>query len=228
MIIGIMGGMGPAATYYTFEKLIKLADASKDQEHLHIIIDNNTEIPDRTEFILGNGDNPIVEMVRSLIKLELMGANYIIIPCNTAHYFYDEIAKYTKSHIIHMIRETAEFSKNTYTNNMKFLLLSTTGTYASGIYKEVFMEYGLNILEPKDEDKNMLMKWIYDIKSGVYVSESEFNAFIDKYTRDENIPVILGCSELSYLSDIISIKKEYINPVSVIVKLCIDMVKKKV
>ncbi|MCK9216384.1 MAG: amino acid racemase [Firmicutes bacterium] len=228
MIIGIMGGMGPAATNYTFEKLIKLTDASKDQEHLHIIIDNNTEIPDRTEYILGNGENPITEMIRSAIKLELMGAGYIIMPCNTAHYFYDEISRYTNSHIIHMIRETAKFSQNTYSDSLRFLLLSTTGTYASGIYKKTFSEYGLDIIEPSDEDKVILMKWIYDIKSGVYVSENEFNSLVSRYVMDENIPVVLGCSELSYLSDIINIKKEYINPVSITVNLCIDLAGKKI
>lgn len=228
MIIGIMGGMGPAATYYTFEKLIKLTYATKDQEHLHIIIDNNTEIPDRTEYILGKGENPIIEMIRSAIKLELMGAEYIIIPCNTAHYFYDEIAKYTNSHIIHMIRETAKFSQNTYPNSLRFLLLSTTGTFVSEIYKKTFSEYGLDIIEPSDKDKITLMKWIYDIKSGVYVSETEFNSLVSRYVLGENIPVILGCSELSYLSDIINIKKEYINPVSITVNLCIDLAKKEI
>ena len=225
MIIGIMGGMGPAATSDTFKKIINLTSASKDQDHLHIIIDNNTKIPDRTQYILGIGENPIIEMVRSAIKLELMGADYIVIPCNTAHFFYDDIAKYTKSHIIHMIRETAKSSKDSFPDALKFLLLSTTGTYISGIYKKIFKEYNLDILEPNDEDKKTIMKWIYDIKSGVNVTEEEFKSLVNRYTINKRIPVILGCTELSFLTEIMDLSENYVDPVSIVAKRCVDIVK---
>ncbi len=96
MILGILGGMGPLATCEFFKKIIELTPAEKDQDHLHIIIDNNTNIPDRTEYILGKGKDPRIELIRSAIRLESIGADYIAIPCNTAHYFYDDIVKYTK------------------------------------------------------------------------------------------------------------------------------------
>ncbi len=223
MIIGIMGGMGPAATKDTFEKIINLTDASKDREHLHIIIDNNTEIPDRTDFIMGSGESPIVEMVRSAIKLELMGAEYIIIPCNTAHFFYDDIIKFTKSKVLNMIEETAIFSKTYYPENSEFLLLSTIGTYVSEVYKNVFENHGLKILEPFDIDKKILMRWIYGIKAGIYVSEEEFSTLINKYIRDSNLPVILGCTELSSLTGVFGLEKGFIDPVSIIVKHCIGI-----
>ena len=128
MILGIMGGMGPRSTCYLFQKIIELTDARTDKDHLHIIIDNNTKIPDRTDYILGKGKDPRIEMIRSAIKLETMGIDYIGIPCNTAHYFYDDIVKYTNVKTIHMIKETAIFLKKANPNKKDYLLLSTKGT----------------------------------------------------------------------------------------------------
>ena len=85
MILGILGGMGPLATCIFFEKIIKLTKAEKDQDHIHVIMDSNTKIPDRTDYILGKGPDPRPELIRSAVKLESMGADYIAIPCNTAH-----------------------------------------------------------------------------------------------------------------------------------------------
>ena len=225
MIIGIMGGMGPEATKDTFGKIISLTNASKDRDHIHIIIDNNTEIPDRTESILGRGESPVVEMVRSAIKLELMGADYIIIPCNTAHFYYDDVVKFTKAHVLHMIRETATFSQLNFPKTSQFLLLSSIGTYVSGIYAKTFKEFGLEIIEPTDRDKKIIMKWIYDIKAGIYVKKREFISLIDEYIFEKGIPVILGCTELSSLTGVFGLTNGYIDPVSVIAKRVIKVAK---
>lgn len=225
MIIGILGGMGPEATKDMFGKIISLTNANKDQDHLHIIIDNNTKIPDRTESIIGTGESPIVEMVRSVIKLELMGADCIVIPCNTAHFFYDDIAKFTKSQIFHMIRETAIFSQKNFPEVSEYLLLSSMGTYATNIYTKTYKEFGLKIIEPVDKDKKIIMQWIYDIKAGIYVKEIEFKSLIDEYMKSKRTPVILGCTELSTLTGIFDLTKGYIDPVSVIAKRCIEVAK---
>ena len=92
--IGIIGGMGSLATCDLFKKIIDMTDAKSDQEHIHICIDCNTNIPDRTKAILGGGENPIPEMVRSGIRLQSMGADVLVMPCNTAHYFYDKITPF--------------------------------------------------------------------------------------------------------------------------------------
>ncbi len=224
MIVGIIGGMGPEATSYLFRKLISLTNATNDQDHLHIIIDNNTEIPDRTEYILGKGDSPIVEMVRSAIKLEMMGADEILIPCNTAHFLYNDLIKFTKSKVIHMIYETIDFLKEYFPDNTKFLLLSTIGTYTSGIYKEIFEEKGLKITEPNKADKETIMKWIYNAKSGVYVKEDIFKSIIEKYTEKEKLPIVIGCTELSFLTESMNIPNK-VDPVEIIAKNCIKRAK---
>ena len=112
--IGIVGGMGPLAAARLFQRIVVLTKANCDNEHIPMIIDNNTRIPDRTKHILFNGENPAVEMVKSASRLEQMGADAIIIACNTAHYHYDEIVNSVKIPVINMIRETAEYIKKNF------------------------------------------------------------------------------------------------------------------
>ena len=89
--IGIIGGMGPLATAKLFERIVINSGAASDQEHPRVIIDNNTSIPDRTDYILGKGSDPRPELIKTALGLESMGADFLVMPCNTAHYFLDEI-----------------------------------------------------------------------------------------------------------------------------------------
>ena len=89
--IGIMGGMGPAATVDLMSRIISMTDAYSDQEHIPMIVDNDTRIPDRTEAILGRGESCAPEMLASAKRLEAAGADFIVIACHAAHCFIDEI-----------------------------------------------------------------------------------------------------------------------------------------
>ena len=226
MILGIMGGMGPAATLDLMKKITGYSHASKDQEHIHLVIDSNTQIPDRSEYISGNGENPVYEMVRSAIRLEMMGADYIVIPCNTAHLFCDRILKYSRVPIINMVNETAEFINRKHPDAKDFFLLATEGTYASGIYKKAFEKFELNVTEPEQKDKQTVMNWIHKVKSGDFsVSPLEVKTLIEKYTKMDE-PIILGCTELPLLATITGTPKEYIDPASVLARRCVEIAEK--
>lgn len=228
MILGIMGGMGPAATCNLFAKIIEFTDAVKDQEHLHIVIDNNTQIPDRTQFISGFGEDPRIEMIRSILKLEAMGADYIAIPCNTAHYFYDDLVKYSKVKIINMIYETAVFLKETKPDINEYMLFATIGTYISGIYSKVFSDLNLKIKEPDEKDKHILMDWIYRVKSSKYnINKLEFDALTEKYVHKGDIPIILGCTELPLLAKRFNSEINFIDPASILAKFCVKLGQEK-
>ena len=224
MVLGVLGGMGPLATCYFFKKIIDLTKADKDQDHIHVVIDNNTNIPDRTDYILGKGEDPRYELIRSAIRLESMGADYIAIPCNTAHYFYDDIVKFTKAKVLNMIEEAAKYLKDNYGQYEDFLLLATEGTYKSKIYEKIFEKYNLNIIIPDDQDKKVIMGWIYGVKSSVFnVNSRDFEILIDKYVKDKHAPVILGCTELSTLADRVNLSREYVDPLLILAQRCIDL-----
>ena len=92
-IIGILGGMGPAATADMFQKFIQLTPAHCDQEHIPLVISSIPDIPDRTTSILHEGESPLPAMEEYMHGLERAGAKCIIIACNTAHYWYNDLKK---------------------------------------------------------------------------------------------------------------------------------------
>jgi len=137
-IIGILGGMGPEATIDLFYKIIKFTPAEKDQEHLRIIIDNNPKIPDRTNAILGTGKDPLPELITTAKNLEKAGADFIIMPCNTAHYFISKIQKNISIPILNMIQETANDVKRVFPDFKKVCLFASKGTYKTKLYNTFF------------------------------------------------------------------------------------------
>src|SRR5205085_11559342 len=88
---GIIGGMGPLATVDLMNKIIFYTPAKKDQDHIHIIVDNYSQIPDRTTAILGKGTDPAPFIIQSAQRLENAGADFLVIACNTAHFYFNSI-----------------------------------------------------------------------------------------------------------------------------------------
>ncbi|AGT34197.1 hypothetical protein OCC_13515 [Thermococcus litoralis DSM 5473] len=150
-VIGILGGMGPLATVDLFKRIVLKTPAKKDQDHPRIIIYNNPKIPDRTAYILGKGENPLPELIDSAKKLEKWGADFIIMPCNTAHYFADEIQKAIKIPLINMIEETASYVEALGVKRVG--ILATTGTIVSGIYQKALKKRGIEALIPSEKDQ---------------------------------------------------------------------------
>lgn len=108
--LGILGGLGPMATVYFYEMLTEHTRVSCDQEHINIIISSRATTPDRTAYILGKSkENPLPVMVEEAHRLVSAGADVIVLPCNTAHYFYDELSRATGVPIINIITETVSY-----------------------------------------------------------------------------------------------------------------------
>lgn len=106
-VLGILGGVGPLATAYFMELLIKKTPARTDQDHMPMIVFNDPQIPDRTAYILDHAKpNPRPEMAKVARWLEEAGADYIAIACNTAHYFYDDINEAVKIPVVNIMEET--------------------------------------------------------------------------------------------------------------------------
>lgn len=124
--IGIIGGMGPLATCDLFHRIIEITDASCDQEHIRVLIDNNTRIPDRTAAILHGGADPVEQMVISARGLQTMGADLLLIPCNTAHYFHKQVSDCVNVPVLHMLEETAKVASRKGIETVG--LLATDGT----------------------------------------------------------------------------------------------------
>ncbi|SET08919.1 aspartate racemase [Methanococcoides vulcani] len=205
--VGILGGVGSESTARFFLKVIKNTPAKNDQDHLRIIIDNNPNIPDRTQAILGMGISPVEEATRSIYTLENAGAEIIAIPCNTMHYFYSELQNSTEIPIINMISETASHIHKVFPDIKKIGLLATTGTLKTKLYHDAID--GIEIITPDEELQEKVMNSIYG-EEGIKAGYTEGNArdgileVIEVLIKEGAEAIILGCTELS----LISIKEE--------------------
>lgn len=216
--IGILGGMGPMATVDLFRKIVYNTAATKDNEHIHIYIDNNTDIPDRTEAILHNCKDPVPELIGSAVKLVCMGADFLVIPCNTAHYFYDKICKKVDVPVLNMIEETA---KEVIKQNLEYVgLLATDGTIETRVYDSVFEKYGIKVIHPSISAQNHVMDLIY---KGVKAGNKELNLdnfydVLDELMQNGAQTLILGCTELPLAFEIYDIKHKNIDPTNVLAR----------
>lgn len=221
-IIGILGGMGPEATVDLFSKIIKATPAKKDQEHLRIIVYNNPKIPDRTEAILGKGENPLPLLIESAEVLKKAGVDFIVIPCITAHHYIKEIEKTTDVIILHMIKETVRWIQKNNPDIKKIGLIATTGTISAAIFQKEFVQTSIELIIPdKDIQENIIMKAIYGekgIKAGYTTGESRkliLDAAIELITEGAEA-IIAGCTEVPLVLKEGNIPVPVIDPVSIL------------
>lgn len=195
-VIGILGGMGPLATADLFRKMVEHTRAARDQDHPRILVDCNTNIPDRTAALLHGGADPVPELAAAARNLERGGAQVIAMPCNTAHGFYDAVQASVGVPVLHMIRLTAQAL--TERGVTAAGLLATDGTIQTGIYQRSFQGTGVTLLTPPEEDQRAVMSLIYE---GVKAGRRDFDAAPARRAMEHLLErgaqtLILGCTEL--------------------------------
>ena len=198
-LLGVLGGLGPMATVYFYELLTALTDAKSDQEHIDMVISSRATTPDRTAFILGESDtNPIDAMIEDSKKLVAFGAELIAIPCNTAHYFYDQLAAAVDVPILNIVEESVARLK--HEGVKRFGLLATDGTVRSGTYQKYCEAHDIICVTPEPEHQKLVMEIIYgQIKQGKRADMTMFRQ-IEQHMRELGCErLILGCTELSLI-----------------------------
>lgn len=214
--LGILGGLGPLSGVYFCEMLITHTRADCDQQHLNFLLSSHAETPDRTAFILGkSAENPACDMHREVQKLIGAGADLIVIPCNTAHFFYDAIAQDATVPVINIIHRTADFC--TRRGMKKVGVLATEGTIASGAYTTALAARGIEYLTCSSEEQAVITDLIYrKIKSGQTPNPDEFLRIAEHLIRRGAETVILGCTELSLLKRSFSLGAEFTDSLEVL------------
>jgi aspartate racemase len=201
MVIGILGGMGPEATLDCYAKIIKHTPAAKDQDHLRVVIDSNPEVPDRTAAIFGNGESPVSVLVRGSKVLEQAGADFIIIPCVSAHFFLEGLRSQIGLPIISIFDAVAETIERDHPEIKTIGLLGTTGTVQGGLFQKRLVLNGIETIVCDEYHQARVMDAIYDIKKARpdrsrEAITSDLTAAAESLITRGAQGVIAGCTEI--------------------------------
>jgi len=203
--IGVLGGMGPAATVDFYRRIVAVTAARKDQDHIHVLIDGNPCVPDRTGFLMGQTDDPTPMLVRMAHVLEQARADLLVIACNTANIFAPHIEASVSIPVFHWADEVAARLRALQPDIARVGLLATTGTITHGLYLQAFQRYGVNVIIPQPAIQQQVMGTIYD-SSGIKAGGNDIVAlqqtieYAGRHLQDLGAQaVLLACTELSLL-----------------------------
>ena len=201
--IGVIGGMGSLATVDLFSKIVTNTKAKCDQEHVHLLIDNNSSIPDRTAYILSEqgAKDPLDELVNSATRLKDSGADILVMPCNTAHYFIDRIKSKVDIDFINMIETTVNVIKDRYPDSKNVAVVSTTGTKRTSLYENYLDKAGYTSIIFDDVLQSDIMSSIYEgVKKGKVIEYTYlFQSVVDRIESLGADIIISACTEIPIL-----------------------------
>lgn len=221
--IGILGGMGPLATADLFRKIVTMTKAGCDNEHIRIYIDDNASIPDRTAAILSGGTDPTPVMADSLRKLEACGADCIIMPCNTAHYFLPRLQAMTEVPFLSMLEATAVACARRFPGQTA-AILATKGTLATGLYEQALAAQGVSYLVPNADEQDALMRVIYQgVKADAAPEQyrADMEGVMQTLAARGADYFILGCTELPLAADLLGLTQPMIDPTTELARAAI-------
>jgi aspartate racemase len=198
-VIGVLGGMGPAATVDFYGKLVALVPAEFDQSHPRVVIWADPTVPDRSTALSGGGEDPTPWLLNGADKLQRAGATVIAMPCNTAHAFLPRMSGTVRVPILNMIEEVAAYLRGRLPAVQTVGLLATTGTVRAGLYQRVLHHGRIKLLLPTPETQRTYVDGaIRALKAGrrgTQVEQCLRHATAELTSRGAEL-LIAGCTEL--------------------------------
>ena len=201
-IVGILGGMGPEATVDLMQRIIQLTPALDDRDHIRCIVDNNPKVPSRIKAIIeGDGEDPGPCMAEMAGKLESWGADFLVIACNTAHYYYDAVQQAVHIPVINMIDLVSHHVKINFPEQNKIGILASPAVAMTGLYSKRFKKFGIKDIWPDPDYQASLFKVIKEIKKGNTGStvRDAYEKVCEHLLKKDIKTAIIACTELSAL-----------------------------
>lgn len=205
--VGMIGGLGPAATVDLYDKIVKATPAKIDQEHIKLVVEQNPQIPDRTACLLKGGEDPTLALFNCAKRLEEDDCDALIVPCNTAHAFLPYLERFIRIPFINMQQAALDEIKAKLGDKARIGLLATTGTVQTGIYGKKADAMGLPMFTPGAENQERVMAAIYGPKGAKAgftdgVCREDLLAGAEELVREHGCNcLILGCTELPLILD---------------------------
>ena len=193
--LGILGGMGPAASAEYITRLIQQTQATCDQEHIPFVLWNEPRVPDRSTSLRNGDDRPLPYLLQGIQVLKDAGCNFIVIPCNTAHFWYDELIKF-RVPIIHIVDSAAYSLCDAEVNSGTIGIMGTQATIELGLYQNHLTDWNC-IVPTQDEMDNIVQPAIDLVKAGDMVkSHTMLMSVVDSLIARGARAVVLGCTEI--------------------------------
>ncbi|MGF6884483.1 aspartate racemase [Nocardia sp. GAS34] len=208
-LVGILGGMGPAATAEFYAKLIARTPATRDQDHLRVAIWADPTVPDRVAAVLDGSTDPYPEILSGAVILRDLGAAVIAIPCHTAHFFLPNLIADTGTTFVDMVAETA----SALTGRAGPIgLLGTRGTLATGLYQNRL--HDVDVVVPSEPVQQEVDRAIAAVKRADPLGAA---AHLDRALSALNVPLtVLACTELPLAARYVTTDSELLDPMDLL------------
>nr|WP_283774589.1 amino acid racemase [Brachybacterium equifaecis] len=201
-VVGVLGGLGPAATAVFLDVLVRATLAGSDQEHLDLLVSQHSSTPDRTRGILDHGaPDPGPVIARDAVMLERAGVDLLVLPCNTAHHYARQVEAATSVPFVSIVEATVREAARR-TGDRPVAIFATEGNIRARVYQDALEAAGLQALVPDEALQGDVNRIIYDmVKAGRPVDLRLFDESVDIAIARGAGTVVLGCTELSVVYD---------------------------
>jgi aspartate racemase len=196
--VGIIGGMGPAATIDLMARIVALSDVASEQDGVRMFVDNNPKVPDRNLAIAGKGPSPGPVLAQMALGLQRSGADFLVMACNTAHAFQSDITAAVTIPFVSMIDETMTEIARVCRPGTRVGILAAAGCLEAGIYQNALTRAGFEPLVLEDGSRADFMRLLYAIKRGdtSRTMRSEMRTLARELTIGGAGVVLAGCTEV--------------------------------
>lgn len=198
LVVGILGGMGPAATVDLLQKILAVSEAARDQDHLHLLVDCNPKVPNRNEALDGSGPSPAPTLVAMARRLEAAGADFLVMACNTAHAWEAEIRAAVAIPFVSILEETAAEIARRIPAGTPCGVLAADGARKARLWERALEAIDRPAIVPDAAEQARFMELLYRIKAGDGSAEvrTAMAALADALVARGAALVIAGCTEV--------------------------------
>jgi aspartate racemase len=201
-IVGIIGGMGPEATVDLMNRVIKATTAKDDIDHIRMLVDNNPKVPSRIKALIEkNGESPLECLQDMARRLEKWGVDFLVIPCNTAHYYHRGVQQAVGIPLLDMIGLSVNVIISEVPDLKTVGLLASSAVFDLGLYNDRFADAGVKLMDMEADEQRKVMSAIRKIKTSSYGSEvvEAIQDVTDNLARRGAQAILVACTELSII-----------------------------
>jgi aspartate racemase len=193
LLVGVLGGMGPEATVDFMSKVIALTPGDDDQDHVRLLVDQNPHVPNRQEALLRGGESPGPVLADMARRLEAGGCDFLVMPCNTAHAFHEDIRSAVNIPFVSIIDATLDAALDAKCVG----IMATTACVQANVYQPALESRGIRYLLPDDDEIDELTRLSFEIKSGNKGDEikAAVLGFAEALIDQGADAIISGCTE---------------------------------